>query len=265
MRQRITAIFQENGIKVIGTVGLEATDFLDIFLDLRAGTYRSFVKEGHLPIYVHNQSNQNIGLGVNKRLSMLNSSEELFKQAMPVYQKALLRSKHNHQLKYNKDEVEGRPTRRRRTRNIYWNPPFSMNVKTNIGGRFLALIDRCFPKGSVMSKVFNRNNSKLSYRTLPNMKQVLAKHNKKVLAASNPKVEEKTWDCPKANREAGTCSLQGQCLAKNTIYQATVVETKPSGEEEVETYVGCCATEWKPKYINHNKSYKGETILSTHI
>ena len=49
MRQRITAIFQENGIKVIGTVGLEATDFLDIFLDLRAGTYRSFVKEGHLP------------------------------------------------------------------------------------------------------------------------------------------------------------------------------------------------------------------------
>ena len=57
MRQRITAIFQENGIKVIGTVGLEATDFLDIFLDLRAGTYRSFVKEGHLPIYVHIQSN----------------------------------------------------------------------------------------------------------------------------------------------------------------------------------------------------------------
>ena len=38
MRQRITAIFQENGIKVIGTVGPEATDFFDIFLDLRAGT-----------------------------------------------------------------------------------------------------------------------------------------------------------------------------------------------------------------------------------
>ena len=36
------------------------------------------------------------------------------------------------------------------------------------------------------------------------MKQVLAKHNKKVLAASNPKEEEKTCDCPKANRDAGT-------------------------------------------------------------
>ena len=130
MRQRITAIFQENGIKVIGTVGLEATDFLDIFLDLRAGTYRSFVKEGHLPIYVHNQSNhhpkvlQNIGLGVKKRLSMLNSSEELFKQAVPVYQKALLRSKHNHQLEYNKDELEGRPTRKEDEKHHLLESPF---------------------------------------------------------------------------------------------------------------------------------------------
>ena len=65
------------------------------------------------------------------------------------------------------------------------------------------MIYRCFPKGSVMGKVFNRNNLKLSYRTLPNMKQVLVKHNKKVMAARKPKVEEKTCDCPKATREAG--------------------------------------------------------------
>ena len=145
-----------------------------------------------------------------------------------------------------------------------------MNVKTNIGGRFLALIDECFPKGSIMGKVFNRNNLKLSYRTCHNMKQVLAKHNKKVLAASIPKEAKRTCDCPKAKREAGTCPLQGHCLAKNTIYQATVVETLPNGESKEETYVGCCATEWKPRYRNHIKSfthirYKGETILSTHI
>ena len=34
MKQKIQSIFQEAGLKVIGTVGLEATDFLDIFLDL---------------------------------------------------------------------------------------------------------------------------------------------------------------------------------------------------------------------------------------
>ena len=57
MRQTIQRIFQEAGLKVIGTLGLEATDFLDIFLDLRAGTHRSFVKEGDRPTYVHSQSN----------------------------------------------------------------------------------------------------------------------------------------------------------------------------------------------------------------
>ena len=286
MRQKIQAIFQENGLKVIGTVGLEATDFLDIFLDLRAGTYRSFVKEGDLPTYVHSQSNhppsvlKQIGQGVNKRLSMLNSNKELFSQAVPVYQEALRRSKHTHQLEFQEEPYKPNPSgfslleqpaRRRRRRDIiWWNPPFGMNVKTNIGGRFLALIDDCFPKGSLMGKVFNRNNLKLSYRTCPNMKQVLAKHNKKVLAASIPKEAKRTCDCPKAKREAGTCPLQGHCLAKNTIYQATVVETLPNGESKVETYVGCSATEWKPRYRNHIKSfthvrYKGETILSSHI
>ena len=206
MRQRISAIFEENGLKVIGTVGLEATDFLDIFLDLRAGTYRSFVKDGDLPTYVHSQSNhppsvlKNIGPGVNKRLSMLNSNQELFDQAVPVYEEALRRSKHDHKMEFNSDPYKpspsgfnlveptsAQPAKRRRRRDvIYWNPPYSMNVKTNIGAKFLALIDRCFPKGSLMGKVFNRSNLKLSYRTCPNMKQVLARHNKKVMAASIP-------------------------------------------------------------------------------
>ena len=80
MKQKITSIFQEKGLKVVGTVNLEATDFLDIFLDLRAETHRPFAKEGDRPSYVHCQSNHpssvlmNIGLGINKRLSMLSSN-----------------------------------------------------------------------------------------------------------------------------------------------------------------------------------------------
>ena len=102
------------------------------------------------------------------------------------------------------------------------------------------------------------------------MKQVLAKHNKKVVAASMPKSEERTCNCPKATREAGTCPLQGHCLDRNIIYQATVTEIKPNEERVVETYVGCCSTTWKERKGNHDKSfkhlrYKGETILSTHI
>ena len=100
---------------------------------------------------------------------------------------------------------------------------------------------------------------------------MLAKHNKKVLAASMPEEEkERTCDCPKATREAGTCPLQGHCLDRNIVYQATVTETKSNEEKVVETYVGLCSTTWKERKRNHDKSFKhlrhkGETILSTHI
>ena len=277
MKQTIQSIFQEAGLKVVGAVGLEATDFLDIFMDLRAGTFRSFVKEGDRPTYVHSQSNhppsvlKNIGPGVNKRLSMLNANQELFDQAAPLYQEALDRGKHTHALSFGQEEPTAPSSRRRRRRDvIWWNPPYSLNMETNIGARFLALIDHCFPKGTIMAKVFNRNNLKISYRTCPNMKQILAKHNKKIIAANQPKAEVRDCNCPARKREAGECPLQGKCLTKNNVYQATVVETKVDGEEKVETYVGVCATTWKERYRNHNKSfnnpnYKGETILSTHI
>ena len=279
MKQNIANIFQGKGLKVVGTVNLEATDFLDIFLDLRAENHRPFAKEGDRPSYVHRQSNhppsvlKNIGLGINKRLSMLSSNQELFDQAVPMYQDALSRSNHEHQLQFKKEEETDKQSKSKRKRKrevIYWNPPFSINVKTNIGAKFLALIDKCFPKNGPMGKVFNRTNLKISYSTCPNMRQVINAHNKKVLADSMPKEEVKHCSCPRATREAGTCPLQGYCFDKNLVYQATVVETRTDGVEQVETYVGSCATDWKTRKGNHQKSfdherYKSETILSSHI
>ena len=97
MRRKIQTIFKENGLKVVVTANLEATDFLDIFLDLRAESFRVFTKEGDIPTYVHSQSNhppnvlKNIGPAVNERLSMLSQDEGLFNQAAPLYQDALHR------------------------------------------------------------------------------------------------------------------------------------------------------------------------------
>ena len=70
---------------------------------------------------------------------------------------------------------QGQRNKRRRKRQIiWWNPPFSMNVKTNIGARFLALINKCFPKDGPLGKAFNRSNLKLSYSACPNMKQLIS-------------------------------------------------------------------------------------------
>ena len=58
----------------------------------------------------------------------------------------------------------------KRKRHITWfNPPFTSNVKSNIGKRFLTLIDQHFPKNHPLHKICNRNTLKLSYSCMDNM------------------------------------------------------------------------------------------------
>ena len=45
---------------------------------------------------------------------------------------------------------------------IWFNPPYSSNVSTNIGKSFLTILDRHFPKSHKLYKVYNRNNVKIS-------------------------------------------------------------------------------------------------------
>ena len=46
-----------------------------------------------------------------------------------------------------------------RTRKVIWfNPPYSKQASTNIGKRFLNLLDQHFPKQYRLYKIFNRNN-----------------------------------------------------------------------------------------------------------
>ena len=45
---------------------------------------------------------------------------------------------------------------------MWFNPPYNRNVKTNIGYNFLRLVDKHFPKGSTLHKIFNWNNLKVS-------------------------------------------------------------------------------------------------------
>ena len=57
--------------------------------------------------YVHQQSNhplallKNIPLNINKRLTSISSSKEVFDEAIAPYQKALTESGYDHKLTYN--------------------------------------------------------------------------------------------------------------------------------------------------------------------
>ncbi len=70
--------------------------------------------------------------------------EQTFHESAPIYQNALRHSNFDHKLDYMKQAPQ--KTRRNRQRNIIWfNPPFSKNVKTNIARNSLCLIDKHFP------------------------------------------------------------------------------------------------------------------------
>ena len=142
------------------------------------------MKPNDTPTYVHTESNhpkgilKNIPLSVNKRLSSISSNEEVFDLAKHPYQEALAKSGYDFNLKFKPQVSNGNKPANRRRQITWFNPPFSSNVQTNIGEKFLKLIDKCFPQNHPLRKVINRNTVKVSYKCMPNMK--ISKHNHKV-------------------------------------------------------------------------------------
>ena len=95
---------------------------------------------------------------------------------------------YDYELKF--QEKSSKSSKKSRSRKVLWfNPPFSAHVKTNIGQNFLKILDETFKKDNPLSKIFNRTCTKISYRTSPNLAAIIAKHNAKLL-----KQGTKNWE-----------------------------------------------------------------------
>ena len=68
------------------------------------------------------------------------------------------------------------------------------SVRTNIGKKFLQIVNKYFGDNSKFKKYLNKNNIKLSYSCLPNIETFIKNHNKK-LTNSNKNNEEETCNC----------------------------------------------------------------------
>ena len=127
--------------------------FLDVELNLSDNTYKPYIKPNDNPLYVSVHSNhpncikKNIPEAINKRLSALSSNEDMFKSVAPIYQEALKNAGYRYELKFNPVNSYNQTTKaNNHKRNILWfNPPFSQGVRTNVGAKFLKLIRKHFP------------------------------------------------------------------------------------------------------------------------
>ena len=286
LKQKISRIFKAHDLTVKVEVNKRVVNYLNVTLNLLDGSHRDYMKPGQVIDYVHVESNhppivaKSIGKGVNHRLNANSSSEAMFDAAKGPYQEALQRSGHTHTLKYNPEEAGGAPRRRRRRKNniIWFNPPWCASVTTDVGRKFLNLVDASFPPSNPLSKIFNRKKIKVSYSTMPSLGRIIAGHNNKVIT-DQAKVEPKRpWgncSCPKKTRVAGECPLGGECLAECIVYRASVKVKVPRGAVEVEdapekTYLGLVEPEWKERLGNHKQDFKtasrrDATCLSTYI
>ena len=80
--------------------------------------------------------------------------------------------------------MEEEPKKKSRTRYkvaVWFIPPYSLNVQTNVGKEFLSLLDKHFPKGHQCFPFIYRNTVKMSYMGLPNTGKKVTNHNNKVL------------------------------------------------------------------------------------
>ena len=248
----------------------KCVNYLDITLDLKSTSYKPYMKPGNVPQYVNRQSNhppssilRNIPEAINRRLSNVSSDKQSFDSAIPPYQEALQKSGYNYTLKYNPPPLK--PKRPKRRSVIWFNPPYSANVATIIGHKFLQAIDECFPKSHPLHKILNRNTLKLSYSCMPNMQNVISAHNKAILAKqTNTTDASKECNC----RLKGSCPLSGKCLTESIVYQAMVTR-EDTAEEKI--YVGHTGGgQFKTRYNNHTNSFRNvehnhSTALSKYV
>ena len=115
---------------------------------------------------------------------------------------------------------EGTDKRKKRQRNILWfNPPWSSNIRTNVAAKFLSLVRKHFPPSSPLHAIFNTKKIKVSYSTCPNMKSYIASHNAKLSQGGAVEESESGCNCQKGR---DSCPLQGNCLVPALIYKAEV-------------------------------------------
>ena len=162
------------------------------------------------------------------------------------YQEALSKSGYDYLLSYD-PETKTKGSKRNRRRRITWfNPPYSANIKTNVGKEFLNLVDKSFPKTNPLHRLFTRQTLKISYKCMPNMAAEISKHNNKLLRGGGTTT-------PIAPCKCDACPVQGRCKETGVIYKALVTETV-SGKSE--TYTGLTARPFKKRIDEHYRDFE---------
>ena len=218
-KKAIVKEFKKCGLSTVVDTNLKTVDFLDVTFNLDKNIYKYYRKPNNSPIYINKNSNhlpnilKQLPKSIAKRISETSSSEDLFNKSIKIYNKALKESGFTDELKYLPNEVqqlENNERRKRKRKIIWFNPPYSKNVKTNVGKLFLKSLKKHFPASYILRKIFIRNNVKISYSCMKNINSIISSYNKNIL---NPKTVSFGCNCWKKE----SCPLNEECLTSQFV------------------------------------------------
>ena len=199
-------------------------NFLDATLRTD-GSYKRYGRPSGAAKCVSRASNRppsalgSIPESIQWRLGTISSSEDEFGGARDEYQKALEEAGYADTLAYDPNINRANKPKGGRGRRIIWyNPPCSKNVATNIGGEFFELLCLHFPKQHPLHRLFNDNTVKLSYSCMPNMDSIVRAHNTEVLRKGEEDMGEEGCGCG----DRSSCPVEGRCLKAGVVYRAAV-------------------------------------------
>ena len=139
IRKELIKILQTHGLKLEIKCNLINFDYLDITFDLNTGSYRPCRKPNNDTRYIYTKSNhppsilKQIPGAISKRIFTNSSNKQIFQNAAPYYNNTLKDCGYKEKIQFQQYKHQQTQPRRNRSRNIIWfNPPFSSNVETNV-------------------------------------------------------------------------------------------------------------------------------------
>ena len=113
---------------------------------------------------------------------------------------------------------------------------------------------RCnFPKLHKLYKIFNRNNAKISYSSMPNFASIINLYYTKIINKDIPKPSAPTCNC----HSETSGPLNGDCLQSSLVYicksdMPNIIQNHPH-------YTGLTQNRFDDRFYKHKNSFKCES------
>lgn len=273
-KKKLIKLFEKWGLKIEIETNKTRIQYLDVDMNSEERTFGPYQKPNNRLIYVNKRSNhsqktlKHIPQTIEKRLNTISSSREKFQNAKPEYERALKDSGYQEKLTWT-EEGANRARRRKKKRNtLYYNPPFSQNIKTKTGKEFLKLIKKWFESDEQLKKKINRKTIKISYSSMRNLGQHISNHNIKILNQSNNNDTKENCNCVRSTCPIPNGTEGKNCRSTQIVYKAKIYEEEENEEgeklmKETKNYIGGTSQQIKSRVSFHNSCIRYEHLAKT--